>query len=57
MEGIVVTQFGQDHTKITTVDGSQTTASEYIEGYFPDWSRNHIKFDILALVVFIICLK
>ena len=57
MEGIVVTQFSQDRTKIKTIDGHEMTAKHFIEDYFPDWSTNHKKYDILALVLFIVCIK
>jgi ABC-type multidrug transport system permease subunit len=54
LEGLITSQFHGDTTKITMMDGSITTAEDYITNYqFTTWRYSHIGFDVLALGIFI----
>lgn len=56
LESLIMSQFHGDTTKITTADGSITTAEAYIDDVqFSKWSYGHIGFDVLALFIFIGC--
>lgn len=54
LEGLITSQFHQDDTPITTMNGAIMTAEEYIaQVQFPSWSYDNIGYDVLALCIFI----
>lgn len=54
LEGVVMTQFHNDETIITLWDGSRVSVATFIAKSFPDWSFDHVPYDILALVLFLL---
>ncbi len=54
IEGLIMSQFKDDTTSITTLTGDTTTAEDYItEVRFSTWSYDHIGYDAMALCLFI----
>ena len=59
LEGLVVTQFNQDSTVIS-ITGSldtTTTANTFVQGFYSEWKYSHRGSDVLALLLFILCLR
>jgi len=57
-EGLVVTQFHDDHSPVTlSGSGATTTASAFAAAMYPDWQYKHRGGDAVALVLFIIFLR
>ena len=57
LEGIYMTQFHGDDTKITTLTGQVMTAQGYVEKFFSEWDYKHRYGDAVALLLFIIALR
>lgn len=57
LEGLIMTQFNNDHTEITTTSGQTMTAETYINNFFSTWSYEHRFGDFSALILFIIVLR
>ena len=54
LEGLIMSQFKDDTTPITTLAGDITTAEDYMtEDRFSTWSYDHIGYDVMALCLFI----
>ena len=54
LEGLIMSQFKDDTTPITTLTGGITTAEDYMtEERFSTWSYDHIGYDVMALCLFI----
>ena len=53
LEGLNMTQFHDDNTKITTLSGQTTTAEIFIGEFFSTWSYSHRWLDVMALILFI----
>ena len=58
LEGLVATQFNRDDT-VVAVTGTAftTTASTFVESFYSEWNYRHRGLDVLALFLFIICLR
>jgi ABC-type multidrug transport system ATPase subunit/ABC-type multidrug transport system permease subunit len=55
LEGLITSQFHDDTSPITTMNGNTTTAENYIQDIqFPSWNYSSIGFDVLALCLFIV---
>ena len=53
LEGLIMTQFHDDTTPVTTLVGQTVTAEYYIdEVQFSTWSYSHVGYDVLALCFF-----
>lgn len=54
LEGLIMSQFYQDTTPITTLTGQVTTAEDYMTTVqFSTWTHDHAGYDVLALCIFI----
>ena len=54
VEGIMVTQFNQDHTPITvTGSGDTMTAETFVKIFYEDWAFSHRLYDMMALLLVI----
>eukprot|EP01038_Epipyxis_sp_PR26KG_P004915 gene4915-6878_t len=56
-QGLVVTQFHKDHTVVTLLDGSTTTAENFIGSYFSTWKYDDAGLCAMALILLIIALR
>ncbi len=58
LEGLISTQFNQDHTEVS-ITGSQmtTTADSFVKSFYGEWRYETRGFDIMALCLFIIALR
>lgn len=57
LEGLFMTQFHQDGTKITLFNGQDITAQDYVESFFSEWDYKHRYGDVFALLIFIVVLR
>ncbi len=60
LEGVVVTQLRHNEDRITIWSGDTMTVEEFVWKSFPDWRFEHVSYDILSMILFIlstICLR
>lgn len=56
LEGLIMSQFHEDTTPITTLTGRTVTAEYYLDNVqFSTWSYEHLGYDVLALCLFSAC--
>eukprot|EP01038_Epipyxis_sp_PR26KG_P010860 gene10860-14577_t len=56
-QGLVVTQFHKDHQAVTLLNGSITTAENYIKGYYSTWEYDYVGNCAMALIMIIVQLR
>ncbi len=54
LEGVIMTQFHNDEDVIALSDGSQQTVYAFVCSAFSEWKYEHVPYDILALVLFVV---
>jgi hypothetical protein len=57
LEGLNMTQFHDDQTIITQINGQKVTAEQYINNYYSTWSYREVPLCVLYLFLFIIVLR
>jgi hypothetical protein len=57
LEGLTMSQFKDDDTKIRLMTGQHETAEQYMNAYYSTWSYDHIRLNVLYLILYILVLK
>lgn len=57
LEGLIMSQFHQDHTLITLSNGYTTTAETFVKGVYDSWKYEDVGYDVIALVVAVVLIR
>jgi hypothetical protein len=56
-EGIIMTQFHNDDTAVTSFTGQKVTAEKFISSYYTEWNYSHRGGDLIGLILFTVALR